>query len=111
MLPASVRPQAKQAPPATLELIPRLEYLLVLAEVELGCADQPVARLNALLETTHQRGMLCLETELAWCWAKSLGNWAMLPWRAVRCKPAWNWPQRCQVQQAIRELRLRSPGC
>ena len=27
-------PQAKQAPPATLELIPRLEYLLVLAEVK-----------------------------------------------------------------------------
>src|SRR3990167_7092944 len=50
-------PDAKQAPPATLELIPRLEYLLVLAEVKLGVAEQPIARLNALLETSRQRGI------------------------------------------------------
>jgi ATP/maltotriose-dependent transcriptional regulator MalT len=103
-------PQAKQAPPATLELIPRLEYLLVLAEVKLGCADQPVARLNALLETTHQRGMLCLETELhlvlgevAW----QLGD-AALARRSLQT--GLELAGRCQVQQAIRELRLRSPG-
>ncbi|PHN31463.1 LuxR C-terminal-related transcriptional regulator [Pseudomonas sp. ICMP 460] len=103
-------PQARQAPPATLELIPRLEYLLVLAEVKLGCADQPVARLNALLTTTQQRGMLCLETELhlvlgevAW----QLGD-AALARRALQAGLAL--AGRCQVQQAIRELRLRSPG-
>ncbi|MGY1954892.1 LuxR C-terminal-related transcriptional regulator [Pseudomonas pergaminensis] len=103
-------PQAKQAPPATLELIPRLEYLLVLAEVKLGCADQPVARLTALLETTHQRGMLCLETELhlvlgevAW----QVGDPALAR-RSLQT--GLELAARCQVQQAIRELRLRSPG-
>ncbi|MGX5793758.1 LuxR C-terminal-related transcriptional regulator [Pseudomonas sp. E2-15] len=103
-------PCAKQAPPATLELIPRLEYLLVLAEVKLGCADQPIARLTALLETTRQRGMLCLETELqlvlgevAW----QLGDSALAR-RALQAGLAL--ATRCQVQQAIRELRLRSPG-
>ena len=103
-------PSAKQAPPATLELIPRLEYLLVLAEVRLGCAEQPIARLNALLETSRQRGMLCLETELhlvlgevAW----QLGDPALAR-RALQAGLAL--AARCQVQQAIRELRLRAPG-
>jgi LuxR family maltose regulon positive regulatory protein len=103
-------PQAKQAPPATLELIPRLEYLLVLAEVKLGCCDQPVARLTALLDTTHRRGMLCLETELhlvlgevAW----QVGD-PVLARRSLQT--GLELAARCQVQQAIRELRLRSPG-
>ncbi|TFY91026.1 helix-turn-helix transcriptional regulator [Pseudomonas nabeulensis] len=103
-------PLAKQAPPATLELIPRLEYLLVLAEVKLGCAEHPVARLTALLDTTHQRGMLCLETELhlvlgevAW----QVGD-STLARRSLQTGLAL--AARCQVQQAIRELRLRSPG-
>lgn len=103
-------PQARQAPPATLELVPRLEYLLVLAEVKLGCADQPVARLMALLETTRQRGMLCLETELhlvlgevAW----QIGD-STLARRSLQTGLAL--AARCQVQQAVRELRLRSPG-
>lgn len=103
-------PQARQAPPATLELIPRLEYLLVLAEVRLGCADQPMVRLNALLHTAQQRGMLCLETELHLV----LGEVA---WRVGDAALARHALQtglelaaRCQVQQAIRELRLRAPG-
>lgn len=103
-------PHARQAPPATLELIPRLEYLLVLAEVRLGCAEQPLSRLNALLEVTRQRGMLCLEAEVqlvlgevAW----QLGDTAL-----ARCalQSGLALAARCQVQQAIRELRLRSPG-
>ncbi|AZF39245.1 Transcriptional regulator, LuxR family [Pseudomonas sp. R4-39-08] len=103
-------PCAKQAPPATLELIPRLEYLLVLAEVRLGCAEHPLERLGALLDSTRQRGMLCLETELqlvlgevAW----RLGE----PARArVALQAGLELAARCQVQQAVRELRLRAPG-
>jgi ATP/maltotriose-dependent transcriptional regulator MalT len=103
-------PGAKQAPPATLELIPRLEYLLVLAEVKLGVADQPLARLDALLDASRQRGMLCLEAELhlvlgevAW----QLGEPAVAR-RALQ--NGLELAARCQVQQAVRELRLRSPG-
>ncbi|WP_338475627.1 LuxR C-terminal-related transcriptional regulator [Pseudomonas khavaziana] len=103
-------PCAKQAPPATLELIPRLEYLLVLAEVKLGCAEQPITRLNALLDTSRQRGMLCLETELHLVLGEvtwQLGDPALAR-RALQAGLAL--AGRCQVQQAIRELRLRAPG-
>lgn len=103
-------PCAKQAPPATLELIPRLEYLLVLAEVKLGCAEQPIARLNALLDTSRQRGMLCLETELHLVLGEvtwQLGDPALAR-RALQAGLAL--AERCQVQQAVRELRLRAPG-
>ncbi|QZD72162.1 LuxR C-terminal-related transcriptional regulator [Pseudomonas sp. 3-2] len=57
-------PRARQAPPATLELIPRIECLLVLAEVRLGHAQQPLVRLLALLESAQARGMVRLEAEL-----------------------------------------------
>ncbi|MQB16214.1 helix-turn-helix transcriptional regulator [Pseudomonas lactis] len=103
-------PCAKQAPPATLELIPRLEYLLVLAEVKLGCAEQPIARLNALLDTSRQRGMLCLETELHLVLGEvtwQLGDPALAR-RSLQAGLAL--AERCQVQQAVRELRLRAPG-
>ena len=103
-------PCAKQAPPATLELIPRLEYLLVLAEVRLGCAEQPLERLGALLDSTRQRGMLCLETELQLvlgevAWRLGEPTRARLALQAGLALAA-----RCQVQQAVRELRLRAPG-
>lgn len=103
-------PCAKQAPPATLELIPRLEYFLVLAEVKLGCAEQPIARLNALLDTSRQRGMLCLETELHLVLGEvtwQLGDPALAR-RSLQAGLAL--AERCQVQQAVRELRLRAPG-
>lgn len=103
-------PQAMQAPPATLELIPRLEYLLVLAEVKRGCAEQPLARLTALLDTAHQRGMLCLEAELHLV----LGEVAWLVGDCALARRSLHTglelAARCQVQQAVRELRLRAPG-
>ncbi|MBD8272641.1 LuxR C-terminal-related transcriptional regulator [Pseudomonas fluorescens] len=103
-------PCAKQAPPATLELIPRLEYLLVLAEVRLGCAEHPLERLGALLDSTRQRGMLCLETELHLV----LGEVAWRLGEPARARLALQaglaLAARCQVQQAVRELRLRAPG-
>ena len=103
-------PQARQAPPATLELIPRLEYLLVLAEVKLGCADQPVARLKTLLETTQQRGMLCLETELQLVLGEVAWQVGDSGLARLSLQTGLDLAARCQVQQAVRELRLRSPG-
>lgn len=57
-------PQARQAPPATLELIPRIEYLLILAQIRLGQAQQPLKQLQHLLDHAHARRMLSLEAEL-----------------------------------------------
>ncbi|MHB2246177.1 LuxR C-terminal-related transcriptional regulator [Pseudomonas fitomaticsae] len=59
-------PRARQAPPATLELIPRIECLLILAEIRLGQAQQPMARLQNLLEYVHSSRMIALEAELLW---------------------------------------------
>jgi LuxR family maltose regulon positive regulatory protein len=103
-------PQAKQAPPATLELIPRLEYLQVLAEVKLRHAHEPVARLGALLETARQRGMLCLEAELRLVLGEVAWQVGDRPLALRSLEAGLELAGRCQVQQAIRELRLRQPG-
>ncbi|WLG94993.1 LuxR C-terminal-related transcriptional regulator [Pseudomonas sp. FP198] len=102
-------PQAKQAPPATLELIPRLEYLLVLAEVYLHRAHEPQARLQAMIAQARQREMHALETELQLALAEvvwlsadrtSLGSIAPEALKQVAC---W------RAQQALGELRMRQP--
>jgi len=103
-------PNAKQAPPATLELIPRLEYLQVLAEVKLNRAEAPIPRLNALLETTRQRGMLCLEAELQLVLGEVAWQLGDRPLAVRSLEAGLELAGRCQVQQAIRELRLRQPG-
>ncbi|QJI27395.1 helix-turn-helix transcriptional regulator [Pseudomonas sp. ADAK18] len=103
-------PNAKQAPPATLELIPRLEYLQVLAEVKLSRFDAPIARLNALLESARQRGMLCLEAELHLVLGEVAWQMADRPLALRSLQAGLELAGRCQVQQAIRELRLRQPG-
>lgn len=57
-------PCARQAPPATLELIPRIECLLILAEMRLGQTQQPMTHLQRLLEHAHANRMVVLEAEL-----------------------------------------------
>ncbi|MGY2442182.1 LuxR C-terminal-related transcriptional regulator [Pseudomonas sp. SDO52101_S400] len=57
-------PCARQAPPATLELIPRIECLLILAETRLRQAHQPMACLQRLIEQAHASRMIGLEAEL-----------------------------------------------
>ncbi|WP_085711743.1 MULTISPECIES: LuxR C-terminal-related transcriptional regulator [unclassified Pseudomonas] len=56
--------RARQAPPATLELIPRIECLLILAETRLHQAHQPMVRLQCLIEQAHASRMIVLEAEL-----------------------------------------------
>ncbi|WP_248738278.1 helix-turn-helix transcriptional regulator [Pseudomonas sp. MWU12-2029] len=57
-------PHARQAPPATLELVPRIECLLILAETRLHQALQPMARLQCLFEQAQANRMIVLEAEL-----------------------------------------------
>ncbi|MCU0073100.1 LuxR C-terminal-related transcriptional regulator [Pseudomonas koreensis] len=57
-------PRSRQAPPATLELIPRIECLLVLAEARLQQAQQPMERLQSLLEHARACRMIVLESGL-----------------------------------------------
>ena len=102
-------PQAKHAPPATLELIPRLEYLLVLTEVYLQRAQEPQARLKAMIEQAQRCGMHGLETELhlalaevAWLSADHALARSLMEegFERVAC---W------RAEHALSELRLRQP--
>lgn len=102
-------PNARQAPPATLELIPRIEYLLVLAQTYLQQAEQPLERLKALLDYAQQHAMLALETELQLviCEVADLTGEPALAKSALQAGLAL--VRRCHLQQALCDLRLRQP--
>lgn len=102
-------PQARQAPPATLELIARIEYQLVLAQTYLQQAEQPLQRLRALLDHAQLHGMLALETELhlVICEVADLTGEPALAKSAL--KAGLELVRRCHLQQALCELRLRQP--
>ncbi|AMZ74471.1 MULTISPECIES: helix-turn-helix transcriptional regulator [Pseudomonas] len=102
-------PQAKHAPPATLELIARLEYLLVLAEVYLQRAQEPQACLQAMITRAQQSEMHSLETELhlvltevVWLSGDRSQARTLLQ-EGLKRVTCW------RAQQALCELRLRQP--
>lgn len=103
-------PQARQAPPATLQLIARIEYQLVLAQTYLHQAKKPLETLGALLEHAQSHGMLALETELHLAIAEvaDLTGQPALASAALQAGVAL--ATRCQLQQPLRELRLRRPS-
>ncbi|MNF72984.1 Transcriptional regulatory protein LiaR [compost metagenome] len=103
-------PNARQAPPATLQLIARIEYQLVLAEMHLQLAQDPMERLKALLEHAQQHAMLALEAELqlAICEAAMLLGEPAVASAALETGQAL--VDRCHGQQALRDLRLRQPN-
>ncbi|WP_454870003.1 LuxR C-terminal-related transcriptional regulator [Pseudomonas lini] len=101
-------PRARQAPPATLELIPRIEYLLILARVRLAPPmSDATAQLEFLMTHAQARGMWALATELQLAVAEAL-------WLAGRTEQSIGMLQegvcsveRYQGQQVLRELRQR----
>ena len=101
---------ARQAPPATLQLIARIEYQLVLAETQLQLVQRPLDRLRALLEHAQQHAMLALETELqlAICEVADLTGEPDTAHAALEAGLAL--VKRCQGQQALRDLNLRQPN-
>jgi ATP/maltotriose-dependent transcriptional regulator MalT len=102
-------PNARQAPPATLELIARIEYLLVLADTQLHLAVEPLAQLQRLLAAAHERGMLNLETELQLMIAQVAwltGDSALAQSALQRGQEL---AERGHLQFALRELSLRQP--
>jgi ATP/maltotriose-dependent transcriptional regulator MalT len=102
-------PQARQAPPATLELIPSLDYLLVLTEVYQGQAQTAVDRLECQLQWARQRGMSSLQAQLhlalaevAWLAGDTLSARQSL-------QDAFVLIERCDLRQTLRDLQLRQP--
>ncbi|MCS3839243.1 ATP/maltotriose-dependent transcriptional regulator MalT [Pseudomonas sp. JAI111] len=102
-------PLARQAPPATLMLIARNEYLLVLAQVYLHQAKDPMSQLAPLLEQSQRSAMLALEVELLFAGAEV----AWLSGDCVRAREflqrGLNLVDRCGLRQAFCELQLRQP--
>ncbi|MGV8919519.1 MAG: LuxR C-terminal-related transcriptional regulator [Pseudomonas sp.] len=99
----------KNAPPMTLELIPRINYLLVLSEVYLNQADQPLQRLQALQQQSNQRGMHSLETELYLAMAEVAYLQEDPQVAKGYLAEGLNLIGRFNLQQPLRELRLRQP--
>ena len=102
-------PHARQAPPATLQLITRIEYQLLLAETYQQQAQQPLHRLRELLDHAQRHAMLTLEAELQLviCEVADLTGEPALAKSALAAGLAL--VERCNGQQALRELCLRQP--
>lgn len=102
-------PHARQAPPATLELIARIEYLLVLAQVYLHRCPDPILQLNRLLEHARRSGSVNLETELLF----ALAEVSWLIGDETGARESWREAQervdRCHFQQARRDICSRLP--
>ncbi|MHC8363867.1 LuxR C-terminal-related transcriptional regulator [Pseudomonas sp. LS2P72] len=102
-------PQARQAPPATLELIPRIEYLLILAEVYLQQLGNAAALLQTLIDNAHANGMFALEAELHLARAEVIWLQGESHLAAATLQEGEQMISRCQGRQAWRELQLRQP--
>ncbi|MET0845718.1 MAG: LuxR C-terminal-related transcriptional regulator [Pseudomonas sp.] len=103
-------PHARQAPPATLMLIARIEYLLVLAQVYLHQLDDPMSQLEQMLEQSQKAAMPTLEVELLFACAE--GAWLKGDLAGARefLRKGLNLAERCGLCQALGELQLRQPG-
>ncbi|AKV06719.1 LuxR family transcriptional regulator [Pseudomonas fluorescens NCIMB 11764] len=100
---------ARQAPPATLELIPGLEYLLVLTEVYRGQAQAPLVQLEAQLNWARQRGMSGLQAQLHLALAEVAWLTGDTPAARQSLQEGLAMVERCNLQQALRDFRLRQP--
>ncbi|WP_231988007.1 helix-turn-helix transcriptional regulator [Pseudomonas granadensis] len=100
-------PSGLQAPPATFELITRIEYLLACACMQLNPDQNWFTALEPLLKRAQTQGMLAAETELLLAvaqLAESVGDCAMAQQAFERARGL---VERCHLHQAMREWQLR----
>jgi ATP/maltotriose-dependent transcriptional regulator MalT len=102
-------PHARQAPPATLELIPSLEYLLVLTDVYQGQAQSPVQRLECQLQSARQRGMSGLQAQLHLALAEVAWLTGDMLIARQSLQEGVALIERCNLRQTLRDLQLRQP--
>lgn len=100
-------PAALQAPPATFELITRIEYLLACARMQLSPDQICIPAIESLLKRARTQGMLAAETELLLAvaqLAESVGDSTMAQQALERARGL---VEQCHLHQAIREWQLR----
>jgi ATP/maltotriose-dependent transcriptional regulator MalT len=104
-------PRARHAPPATLALIARIEYLLALAKVRVapGSVDA-VGQIDAALEQARSCGMYALATELQLALAEALWLDGQVAKAVDVLHEGSRNVERYQLQQLWSELRLRQPS-
>lgn len=102
-------PQARQAPPATLQLIARVEYQLILAQFHLKQTDDSVVRLQALLDQAQHSGMRGLEAELHFAVAEVAWLTGERILMLDSLLAGLELVKHCNLKQAQQELLLRQP--
>jgi ATP/maltotriose-dependent transcriptional regulator MalT len=102
-------PNALQAPPATVELIARIQYLLILAKACLHRGSDLSEQLQVLLDKARHCGALTLEAELLF----ALAEVASLQGDSLRViehvEAGLKIVQHSGLQLLIRQVSLRSP--
>lgn len=104
-------PAALQAPPATVTLIPRIEYLLILAKARLQprLTDAP-RQLEALLQQAKAQGMWALCCELQLAHAEVLWLCGSKAQALEQLREGMDSVTRYHGQQLLSELRQRQPS-
>lgn len=100
-------PSALQAPPATLELINRIECSLACAAAQMASGENRLPRIERLLEQAEANGMLNMQAELLWVvaqLAEASGDSAIARNAMQRAEAL---VERCQLQQCKLEWQLR----
>ena len=100
-------PSALQAPPATFELIIRIEYLLACAHAQLNPDENCLPVIERLLNQAQAKGMLTAETELLLAFAQLAESNGDTEAAQQAFQRAGMLVERCQLQHAMREWELR----
>lgn len=101
--------QARHAPPATLELIARLEYLLIIAHMHQRVSDSGYAELLSQLHKAQQSGSLLLEVELHFALAEVTSFSSKTLVSQEHQLQALALVDKYNLQQSRREFELRQP--
>lgn len=102
-------PQALQAPPATLELIARIEYQLVLAELRPEQVPSPLQRLRTLYEHAEACDMNRLKVELMLAMAEAAFRLGDLTSAKAYFQQGHQSATRYKLMQLLSELYKRCP--
>ncbi|AOE87298.1 LuxR family transcriptional regulator [Pseudomonas sp. TCU-HL1] len=100
---------AVQAPPATLDLIPRIEWHLALAELYEGEVFNARQRLLGQLHRAREAGMPALEVEIHVALAECAYLTGELDKAAAQLRDGLTLASQINLQQPLRELQLRQP--
>ncbi|MNR24371.1 Transcriptional regulatory protein LiaR [compost metagenome] len=98
-----------QAPPATLDLIPRIEWHLALAELYEGEVFNARQRLLGQLHKAREAGMPALEVEIHVALAECEYLAGDLDKAATQLRDGLTLANQINLQQPLRELQLRQP--